>query len=442
MFPRTLAFARNLFRRSPATLAVVGVFAFALVVRLVWGSYVDSPFDNIFSDMGGYINRALQAAYGKGDPAPIFATFYSPGAHLIYAAQMRLVGFSHHAPFLLLHCLWGAVVAPCALLLALRIVPRLPVAVAFGLLVAVWDPLLSFTGYFFFEQPDAGLLALSTWLVVRQIEGKRGAIALGITTGLAYLVRSQIALTIAALGTVWLIGTVLRRSWARPAWSRLLITALLVASAVVFGSVRYHGLSGHWGLICDDEAMARLFADTSYGKVKALTMRPDGTPMGEFFFAPPSKVQTGETREYAFKGYLGDPVMLGRARREEVARMTLAERIVRWGNNVSLLFVHNDLWPESTHLGNSPWRSAYADASKDVLLALVCPLALVGMIASVRRPRAVPVVLSAQVLTALVTAAFFYGEARYRVPYDVFLLLLALHGAAVSAPRAWLARST
>jgi hypothetical protein len=421
-------------RVSPGAWAAIGVFVLALVVRVLWVAWVDSPYDNIFSDMGGYINRAKQAAYGAGDPAPIFVAFYPPGTHLIYAAQMLLVGWTRHAPFLLLHCAWGAAVAPCATLLALRIVPRLPVVIAVGVIGAVWEPLLSFTGYFSSEQPDAGLLALSAWLLVRQIEGKRTGLALGASTALAYLVRPQIVLTVAALGLAWVVGTVMRRSWARPRWTRLLVAAALLASAVGFGAVRYHALAGRWGLISDNSALARLFADTNYGTVKAATSDDTGKPIGEFFFAPPSKVQTGERRELYFHGYLGDTAILERARREEVARMTVGDRLVRWGNNVSLLFVHNTLWPEDGRLGSSPWRSAYSDATRAVLLALVCPLALLGLLACLRRPTATLVVVGAHVLTAILTAAFFCGEQRYRVPYDVFLLLLALEGARGAAP--------
>ena len=62
-------------------------------------------------------------------------------------------------------------------------------------------------------------------------------------------------------------------------------------------------------------------------------------------------------------------------------------------------------------------------------LALVAPLALVGLLSAAVRPRLALVVCGAHVLTALVTAAFFYGEIRYRVPYDVFLFVLAVEGA-------------
>jgi hypothetical protein len=429
--PRVTAWLR---RVSPEARVALGVFAVALAVRVLWVTFVDSPYDNVFSDMGGYVNRALQAAYGTGDPAPIFVAFYPPGTHLILAAEMRLVGWTNHAPMLLLHCAWGAVVAPCAAMLALRIVPRLPVAAVVGLVVATWEPLLSFSGYFSSEQPDAGLLALSAWLLARQIEGKRSGVALGVTTGLAYLVRPQIALTVGGLALAWAAGTALRRPWARPRFTRLVVATALLASAVGFGAVRYHALAGRWGLISDNSALARLFADTSYGTVKALTSDSDGRPIGEFFFAPPSKVQTGERRELYFHGYLGDRDILERARREEVARMTLPQRIQRWETNVSLLFVHNTLWPEDGHVADSPWRSAYSDATKAVLLALVCPLALLGLVAALRAPSATLVVVAAHVLTALVTAAFFCGEQRYRVPYDVFFILLALEGARRAAP--------
>jgi hypothetical protein len=66
------------------------------------------------------------------------------------------------------------------------------------------------------------------------------------------------------------------------------------------------------------------------------------------------------------------------------------------------------------------------------------------MISCARRPTLVPLVCSAHVVTMLVVAAFFCGEQRYRVPYDLFIVLLAVAGArflirladAVVAPRA------
>jgi hypothetical protein len=426
------ALKRDLLRRpSPVALATLGVFAVALTARILWVSYVDSPFDNVFSDMAGYINRAHQAAYGEGDPFPIFGTLYPPGTHLVYALEMRMVGWTHRDPMLILHCLWGAVVAPCTMLLALRVVPRLRIAVVVGLVAALWYPALSFSGFFSSEQPYAGAIAVSTWLLVRQIESGKNPVALGVASSVAYLVRPQIILTLVALGLVGLLVL-----WRRPAGAprlrvgRLVVAGAILTSAVAFGAIRYHSLSGRWGVISDNAAMTRLWADTDYGSIRS--------KLGFHFDSPP-KMELGERRELQVDGYLGDPVVLDQARRDAVRRMSLGQRVGRWLGNVRLLFVDNALWPDSMH-ATGGWRQAWSSASKTVLLAVLCPLAVLGIASCLRRPSVVLVVCTAHVLTMLVVAAFFFAEARYRVPYDMFIMLLGLAGTLAAAR--WLVRQS
>lgn len=417
--------------RLPAAVwAALGVFAVAVAARLLWVSYVDNPFDNIFSDMGGYINRARQAAYGSGDPFPIFATLYPPGAHLVYAAEMKLVGFDHHARMLFLNCLWGAAVAPAAMLMATRIEKRLVIPVLVGLFMALWYPVLAFAGFFSSEQPFAGAIAVSAWLLVRQVDTGKGAISLGVASAVAYLIRPQIILTLFALtllGLVIVFRAPLQRLVAflkrmpetpRLRVGRLILAGSILTAAVVFGAVRYHALCGRWGLISDNSAMTRLWADTNYGKVRSKQ---------GFFFESPPKNENGEHRELLVDGYVGDPAVLDQARRNEVHYMTLGERVVRWARNVRFLFVDNALWPENMHQGQG-WRLKTYEATRRVLLFSLCPLALLGMIRGFRRPTLVPLVCTAHVLTMLVVAAFFFAEQRYRVPYDIFIVLLALEG--------------
>jgi hypothetical protein len=178
--------------------------------------------------------------------------------------------------------------------------------------------------------------------------------------------------------------------------------------------------------------MTRLWADTDYGKVRATWHSPDGRDI-EFYFESPPKNEVGEHHELTFDGYVGDPVQLEKGRQEAVARMTLPDRLARWAGNMRFLFVHNALWPPSIH-GSSGWRGDWFDASKDVLLAVICPLALLGIVSTFRRPTVALVVCTAHVLTMLVVAAFFFAENRYRMPYDVFLFVLALEGARWLAP--------
>ncbi len=450
-------------RFSGAVWAALGVFMVALAARLIWVSLIDSPYDNIFSDMAGYINRALQVAYGDSAPPPIpiphpdahslaaaaagvdpwtaNCPYYPPGGHLVYAAQMKLVGWSHHGPFLLLHCLWGAIVAPCALLLAVRIVRRLSVAIAVGVFVALWYPLLAFCGFFSSEQPYAGALALSTLLLVRLVERGKGAVATGVASSVAYLVRPQIVLMLVALAAVGAISLLLRRS-RRPhlPLGRIFVAGALLTATVSWGALRYHQLSGRWGLISDNGTVGRLGADTNYTRVRGIWHAPDGTPMS-FLFESPTKAELGEQRELTFDGYVGDGAIVDRARRNEVHYMSAGDRIGRWIGNVGFLFDKNTLWPPSTHAGEG-WRKTADKATHGTLLYVLCPLTILGMISCLWRPRVVTVVCTAQVLSMLVVAAFYCGEQRYRVPYDMFLVILALEGtcAVVALARALLSR--
>ncbi len=450
-------------RPSPSTLAALILFAVAFGVRVVWVSFVDSPFDNIFSDMAGYVNRALMVVYGVSDPLPVFASqhasdahaaaaaaagvdpwtiqcpYYPPGAHLILAAEMKLVGWSHHAAMAALNCVWGAMVAPCAMLMALRVV-RLRVAVVVGLVVALWYPLLAFSSFFSSEQPYAGALALSSWLLVRLVERGKSAVALGLAASVAYLVRPQI---IATLGALTLVGVfvLLRGSTRGPRLrlGRIVLAGTIFTATVAWGAVRYHGLSGRWGLISDNGAMGRLGADTSYSKVRATWKAPDGAELS-FQFESPPKAEMGQHRELVFDGYIGDPVVLDAARRGEVNYMSAGERLARWANNVRPLFVDGSLWPVSSGTG---WRKLCYSASQVALMGVLCPFALLGMISCARSRALVPLVCTAQVLTLLLIAAFFCGEQRYRMPYDVFLVILALEGAraSVSVARAAIGRA-
>ncbi|HEX8791957.1 MAG TPA: hypothetical protein VF765_13475 [Polyangiaceae bacterium] len=446
-----MSFAARFFHKpSRVALAALAVFVVALAARLCWVSFVDSPYDNIFSDMGGYVLRALQAAYGNAPPLPpsisppdahglaaaaagvdawtVQCPLYPPGAHMVYAAEMRLVGWTHHAAFLVLNCMWGAIVAPCALLLAVRVVRSLTIATAVGLWMALWYPLLAFCGFFSSEQPYAGALALSAWLLVRLVESGKGSVSAGLAASVAYLIRPQIVLTLAALTIVGLLIL-----WRRPPRAprlpvrRLIVAGLILTATVGWGAARYHRLSGRWGLISDNSTMTRLWADTDYGRIVGIWHAPDGHPM-TFFFESPPKAELGLHRELRFDGYIGDPVQLERARRNEVHYMTLGDRVKRWVSNVRLLFVDNALWPENMHQGDG-WRRTADRVTKAILLAVVLPLAFVGLISCVIRPTIVHVVCAAHVLTMLVVAAFFYAEQRYRVPYDVLLVVLALGGA-------------
>lgn len=412
--------------------ALVLVLAVAFGARVFWVLRVDNPFDNLYSDMGFYILRARWLANGEIPDFPRELAMYPPGTHTLYAAEMLLIGWKHPLPFALVHCMWGALVAPCSLLLARRVTPSLWVAALTALLMAVWQPQLVYSGFFSSEQLACGLFALTAWLMVRLAETRSGvtpaagaarAVACGLAAGITYLVRPQFALTAALLGAAWLFAAWRRRGVSPPPrWREAALFFGLLGLAVAGGAIRYASIAHRPGLIADEDALQRLFADTEIGQVSSWQGGRRWT------FIPPSKIATGEMREYGFEGYIGDRDKLDLGRRQFLRGKPLSFRLRHLLSNVDLLVERNWLWPENDHVDSSPRRRAYSDFFESLVRRLL-PLAAIGMLSAAWRRTPVLVVASAYVVTAVAVAAFFWGEMRYRVPYDTFLVLLALEGA-------------
>jgi len=423
--------APSLGRRIAIAISALCVLAVAFAVRFEWVLHVDNPFDNLYSDMGFYIVRAQWLATGTTTDFPRELAMYPPGTHTLYAAEMALIGWSRHTPFLVAHCLWGALVAPCVLLLSLRVVRSLFVAIPVGLCMAIWQPQVVYSGFFSSEQFACGLFAVGALLLVRHVETGRGAILTGLVAGTTYLVRPQFLLTAALLGVAWLLA-----AWRRPAlaprlrWGRSVLAAALMGGFVAGGAIRYASIAERPGLIADEDALQRLFADTDVGKVSSWI---GGR---HWVFMPPSKIAVGEMREYAFEGYIGD-----RAKLQEGRRLFLRGRSLEWRakhllSNIDLLVEHNWLWPESDHVNREPWRHRYSEDFESVLHWLL-PLAALGLLSALWRRTPVLIVATAYVATVVVVAALFWGEMRYRVPYDGFLVILSLEGARLLVVGAW-----
>jgi hypothetical protein len=314
----------------------------------------------------------------------------------------------------------------------MRVTRTLWVAAPAGLLMAVWQPQLVYSGFFSSEQLACGLFALTAWLLIRFAEaplggGRTSAVAAGVASGVTYFVRPQFALTAALLAVAWLLAA-WRHHELFPLWNRrwlpTSILAFILGLAVVGGAVRYAHIAHEPGLIADEDALQRLFADTDIGQVKS------GLGGRHWQFTPPSKIAAGEMREYAFEGYIGDRDKLEQGRRRFLEGRPLGWRLRHMLSNVDLLVERNWLWPESDHVGTSPLRRKYNDVFASLVRTLL-PLAALGMASAAWRRTPVLVVASAYVMTVVVVAAFFWGEMRYRIPYDTFLVLLAIEGGRV-----------
>lgn len=420
---RTVRHGRRESRRIHffAVLSVV----LALVVRLYWVFRIQSPYDAVYSDMGGYVERARSLISGAPSSFPRLTALYPYGAHYVYAGIFRIFGYDEHKTAVcILHALLGAMPAYFFVLFAARFFVRAWAPGFLGVLFAIWQPIIWCTGFFVSEVPYLALLFGNSWLCLRFVETRRGGFALGITGAILFAVRPQFILTFAVLAAVylWSERKHLFRAGALSSYVRVLVPWLVV---IAFSVGRYHRLTGHWGLISENGTLNRLFADTTVGRVQAYWLAPNGDKWN-FQVEPPCKKRMGEHDLIVLKGYIADAEVLGPVRRTRLEGKSVGYRVYRAFNNVRLLWDRNTPWPEDER-ARVGMRRSLQQGFNGVARWVVIPLACLGVI--VLRKRAALVVVLAHLVTLVILSMFFFPEARYRVPYDPFLLCVGLAGA-------------
>jgi hypothetical protein len=395
----------------------------AIAVRLYWVFRVQSPYATIYSDMGGYVERALNLLNGVTVSYPRMTALYPYGAHYFFAAEFGLLGFENATLVCVVQALLCASPTYFFVLFAARFFERAWAPGLLGLVVAVWQPLVWCTGFFLSEVPYLAFLYLNAWLCLRFVESKRGGFALGVTGAVLFAVRPQFILTFAllALAYVWHIRRRLfqRRTLARGA----LVIAPWVA-VLAFSIARFHQLTGHFGLISENSQLNRLFSDTTVGTVEGHWRAANGDAWS-FVVQPPTKYRMGERERVVVAGYFADPALLAPIREARLRDKTLLWRAHRAFDNVRLLWDKNNPWPEEER-ARSGFRKLTQDAFNQVARWAVIPLAMLGLV--VLPKRAAYVVVLTHLVTLVILSMFFLPEARYRVPYDPFLILLASAG--------------
>jgi hypothetical protein len=312
------AFAPRLSRVGTAT-ALVAVTALGLVPRLAWfGRYRLAGTD---CDGAGYMDVARHLAAGAGFTTGIFKYLYlppaalpQPDAHwsplypLLTAGSFALFGESIAAAKLV-PLLLGAAVPALAWLLALSLTGDRRTALLAGLLAALHPTLVTWSLRI---ETEIGTVALATAaLALLPRSGPRANAALGVVTGLAWLMKYQSALLWGAILARRLLldppGRRGRDLAAAAAAFALVAAPWALRNQLVFGAPCYTDLctdivSAHPGL----GGVDRVWASTTmppaplgymlahagetlghvYGNLRGYALRLPPQALGSLLFAP------------------------------------------------------------------------------------------------------------------------------------------------------------
>jgi 4-amino-4-deoxy-L-arabinose transferase-like glycosyltransferase len=405
---------------------LIFVTLLALAVRLFWNLRVHRPDDYVFSDMAGYVGRADRLL---GDPLArrVDEAFFPYGAHYLLAAVKAVFGKDNHAATAIYQALAGTSVVSFMYATSRRLTGKGWVPPLVGLIGAFYYPLISLGGYYLSETPYSFFLTASIFLTLRLAdEGRKGdAWLLGVVIGLGAAVRPQILMGLPFLGVFWLLR---RKQLPRIRVGTLLRVALPLCLLLGFSAARAKYHTGRYSVVAQNGGVNRVFGRCHNVKTEA---------RGGWFGPPPF----GSLMEYEKKHpdawvkldpAFGPDVKVKGAMWDEDKMDEMAARCIKktgWLKQASyglthlvLLWGYNTMWPD---MGQNKWRATMRTWNGLSAIAFVPPLA-VALALAFRRRWARQGLLAMQVFALLLVSVLYFGDTRFRTPYDPLIIVLAM----------------
>lgn len=390
-------------------IAVTAILAGA-VFRLLWVLVFHQPFDYVYSDAAGYVERGTRLA--EGAPLERYDAFYPPGTHFLLAGIFRAFGAGQGGLWAAA-VVWGLLSAASPFFMwRLARVLLTPVAASLtAVFTAAWPQHATSAGYFLSETPSLAFLLASLWAAyaVLGASGRRAAAIAGLAGllgGVAVAMRPQFLLNLAIVAAAWLVARGgLRQLGAFAACCALVLGGTIAHNSIAAGKPT--GISENSGITF------------FIGQCDVITVRAAN---GLLFGPPPANVQQ-RGRIYNF------PDRDVWDQRFFVTKGLECIRDDGWWY-AQLVGIHildtaytTVIWPQVTE----PELKGPLKISNLVYILLLPAVLLwtfLGLRESRGRRRWGELALLLQLSTALVTTLVFFGDPRFRMPYDFFGLAL------------------
>lgn len=383
-------------------------------LRGLWVLALHPPLDHVYSDMKFYVDTAMGLA--RLDALDRFDAFYPPGTHVLLAIPLWLVGSDRDGLFAGA-VLWAVLsaITPYFMWRYARLVLPRPAAAITALLCALWPLHILYAGYFTSETPGLAFLVLSLWLAERAFQGRSGRDGLlaGLAGGIAGATRPAFALNVIAVA----IPRVRQyRIHAAPA------VALASGAMVVLALVILHNsaAAGRFTGVSENSGLTFYLGHCDVHIVR--TGRPDGV---NFLFGTPVATQLGRGRDVTFPDHqVWDQDFFYAQGLSCIANDGLAHARVLI-RDVFDLGLSTVPWP----LVNDGGVKEIANLT-NVVYTSALPFIVFGTIRKIRRVWPIgggrgELMLLGQLALALATAIVYFGDPRFRTPFDVFGLALA-----------------
>jgi hypothetical protein len=389
----------------------LGAIVSGAVVRVVWVLGLHPPMDYVYSDMKSYVDTAVR--FAQGAPLDRFDAFYPPGTHLILALPLIVFGTDRTGLWAgaLLWCALSAF-APYAMWRFAKHLLTVPAAALTAMLTALWPLHISYAGFFTSETPALALLVASLWLsaAAASTGDAVGAFRAGLLGGAAIANRP-------ALGLNLVIAVA-----SMPKAARVKSAAVLAAgTAAVLAIVVLHNslATGRLTFLSENGGLTFFI-----GHCDALVVKTGDPARAYFEFATPPALERGSGRTYVMDSPLAW---------DQDAFFGMGLDCIRSDGIAHLRTLARGVFDMT--LTSKPWPQAEEPEHGDrialvnTLFSAALPFIVIGAIGLIRERRrrcgtSGEAVMLAHLSCVIATAILFFGDPRFRTPYDVFALAL------------------
>ncbi|MCB9748930.1 MAG: hypothetical protein H6713_02870 [Myxococcales bacterium] len=456
----------------PNRTVLLTLLGLALLTRLLWVLWIHPPSAYVFSDMHGYVTRALRLVEHGFQPGTRDLAWQSYGTHYLLAGILAIVGKANLYAAGVVWGLMGASVIPMAYALAARVCTRPWMAAVVGFAALLWHPNLVTTGFFTSETPALCFGVWATWRLAVLLQDGRGALQAGVAAAFAFALRPQLAVFFTLTVVLWAFTR--WRGGTTAKLGQVLVVGACLAGIFGFSLWRFHEHTGTWGGIAEAANANRTAARCHNARTQAFRTKAqldrsrsvdDGRLIGIIPFQTRMRKVSHEhflgmrpalgtraraftieverkdgTREWIpvriakdgfgikFVGYIGDPDIHRALQRLCIERTGPLEQLRYAFVNLTGLWIYNSQWPDSSR--NREYFHRYSKAFIVIFNAVVLLPSMLGIALALRRRRENPalVLCALQLLGLYFVSSFFFGSIRLRTPYDVFALVLAVEG--------------
>jgi hypothetical protein len=404
----------------------------ALVIRLVWNLAIHPPGDFITSDMRSYWNQSnamLNAPFHKDGGA----VFFPYGTATLLTVVRAIFGRENHAALAIVYAGLGTLLVPLVYYLAERLTKTYHLPRVAAIVTCFYYPFISFGGYYLSELPFAVCVTAAAFYSLRLAERGRAvdAFLLGSALAVGATFRPQLLAAIPLLFGLWMIRRKHWPLWGARNWLRMAIPILLISAISVF-RFQYH--TGRLGFISGNAAL-----NYAFGRCHALTIDASAPGYSASFSPPPMgyldwrekhrhnsfiRLDPALETKLSVRGNMWTSENFERLTHRCVAMTGYAKQARYAVVHIIMLWGFNNAWPDAS---DELYRYVMLGALAVHNIFFLMP-AVIMLLAAFRRGFSRHALVGVHIAALVCIAALYFGDVRYRVPYDGLLIVLGLDG--------------